>query len=300
MRVVAVFSGGGAKAIAHVGAWRAIHEAGGQVTHIVATSMGAVIGAALAAGVTPDEVAIAARSLSRKDVAPLDAASLLKGVFASHILRAEGLRRTVARFVAMARFSDLKIPLTVTATDLDSGELVLFGALGQDVPLQDALYASCALPLYYPPARLDGRRLADGGLRAVLPLAPAQRIPADLVVAVHVGPGFDERLPPSAATGRGGLRVLYRLLPPPLVRAHGEAERIMMAAQAERAIAEWPRDAPKLVVVRPVAEREATFAVQEMDRYLEAGYREAKRALGDTLDAQTARETPRRRDAEWI
>jgi len=271
MRVVAVFSGGGAKAIAHVGAWRAIHEAGGQVTHIVATSMGAVIGAALAAGATPDEVAVAARSLSRKDVAPLAAASLLKGVFASHILKAEGLRRTVARFVAATRFSDLKIPLTVTATDLDSGELVLFGALGQDVPLHDALYASCALPLYYPPARLDGRRLADGGLRAVLPLAPARRIPADLVVAVHVGPGFDERVPPFTA--------LYRLLPPPLVRAHGEAERIMMAAQAERAIAEWPRDAAKLVVVRPVAEREATFAVQEMDRYLRAGYDATQRAL---------------------
>jgi len=273
MRVVAVFSGGGAKAIAHVGAWKAIREAGGEVTHIVATSMGAVIGAALAAGVTPDEVAIAARSLSRKDVAPLDAASLLKGVFASHILKAEGLQRTVARFVPAQSFAQLMIPLTVTATDLDSGELVLFGALGQDVPLQDALYASCALPLYYPPARLDGRRLADGGLRAVLPLAPAQRIPADLVVAIHVGPGFDERIPPSTA--------LYRLLPPPLVRAHGEAERIMMAAQAERAIAEWPRDAAKLVVVRPVAEREATFAVQEMDRYLEAGFTATKRALGD-------------------
>jgi len=279
--VVAVFSGGGAKAIAHVGAWKAIWEAGGELTHIVATSMGAVIGAALAAGATPDEVAIAARSLSRKDVAPLDAASLLKGVFASHILKAEGLRRTVARFVPAQSFAQLKIPLTVTATDLDSGELVLFGALGQDVPLHDALYASCALPLYYPPARLDGRRLADGGLRAVLPLDPARRIPADLVVAVHVGPGFDERVPPST--------VLYRLLPPPLVRAHGEAERIMMAAQAEKAIAEWPRDAAKLVVVRPVAEREATFAVREMDRYMQAGYRETKRALGDTLDAETLR-----------
>ena len=273
VRVVAVLSGGGAKAIAHVGAWKAIREAGGELTHIVATSMGAVIGAALAAGATADEVAMAARSLSRKDVAPLDAASLLKGVFASHILKAEGLQRTVARFVPAQSFAQLMIPLTVTATDLDSGELVLFGALGQDVPLQDALYASCALPLYYPPARLDGRRLADGGLRAVLPLAPAQRIPADLVVAIHVGPGFDERIPPSTA--------LYRLLPPPLVRAHGEAERIMMAAQAERAIAEWPRDAAKLVVVRPVAEREATFAVQEMDRYLEAGFTATKRALGD-------------------
>jgi len=279
VRVVAVFSGGGAKSIAHVGAWKAIREAGAEVTHIVATSMGAVIGAALAAGATPDEVAMAARSLSRKDVAPLDAASLLKGVFASHILRAVGLRRTVARFVPAQAFAQLKIPLTVTATDLDSGELVLFGALGQDVPLQDALYASCALPLYYPPARVDGRRLADGGLRAVLPLEPARRIPADVVVAihvVHVGPGFDEVLPPSR-----------RSPVPALVRAHGEAERIMMAAQAEKAVAEWPRDAAKLVVVRPVAEREATFAVQEMDRYMQAGYRETKRALADTLDAET-------------
>src|SRR2546426_11578762 len=66
---------------------------------------------------------------------------------------------------------------------------------------------------------------------------------------------------------------------PALIRAHGEAERIMMAAQAEQAIAEWPRDAAKLVVVRPVAEREATFAVQEMDRYLRAGYDATKRAL---------------------
>src|SRR3989475_1427609 len=279
MRVVAVFSGGGAKCLAHVGAFQAMQQAGLTPGAIVATSLGAVIGAALAAGATPDEVAIAARSLSRKDVAPLDVASLLKGMFASHILKAEGLRRTVGRFVAATRFSDLKIALTVTATDLDSGDLVLFGGLGQDVPLHEALYASCALPLYYPPARLDGRRLADGGLRAVLPLAPAQRIPADLVVAVHVGPGFDETLPPSAATGGESFRALYRLLPPPLVRAHGEAERIMMAAQAERAIAEWPRDAAKLVVVRPVAEREATFAVQEMDRYLRAGYDATKRAL---------------------
>jgi len=266
--VVAVLGGGGAKAIAHVGAFQAMQQAGLTPGAIVATSMGAVIGAALAAGATADEVAIAARSLSRKDVAPLDAASLLKGVFASHILKAEGLRRTVARFVPAQAFAQLKIPLTVTATDLDSGELVLFGALGQDVPLHDALYASCALPLYYPPARLDGRRLADGGLRAVLPLEPARRLPADLVVAVHVGPGFDEVLPASR-----------RSPVPALVRAHGEAERIMMAAQAEQAIAEWPRDAAKLVVVRPVAEREATFAVQEMDRYLRAGYDATKRAL---------------------
>ena len=64
-----------------------------------------------------------------------------------------------------------------------------------------------------------------------------------------------------------------------MIRAHGEAIRVMMAAQVERQIADWPPQAAKLVVVRPVAEREATFAVAAAGRYLEAGYRATKQAL---------------------
>ncbi len=277
MRVVAVFGGGGAKSLAHAGAWRALTEAGLTPEGLVGTSMGAVIGAAFAAGVTYQALVDTALSLHGRDVAALDVWSLAKGVFARSILKPEPLRRTIARLVPVARFADLKTPLTITATDLDSGELVLFGALGQDAPLADALYASCALPLYFPPQEIDGRRLGDGGLRAVLPLDIARRIPSDLVVAVDVGPGFDE--PPADR----------KAAVPALVRAHGEAIRVMMAAQTERAIAEWPKDGPRLVVVRAVAEREATFAVDQTEKYLDAGYRETKRALGDTLDAQTLR-----------
>ena len=68
------------------------------------------------------------------------------------------------------RFSDLLHPLTVTAVDLDSGQLVRLGAGGEDALLQDALYAACALPLWFPPRIIRGRRLADGGLRGPLPL----------------------------------------------------------------------------------------------------------------------------------
>ena len=278
-RVVAVFGGGGAKSLACLGAWKALTEAGLTPSHLVGTSMGAVIAAACASGATYDEIVIAARSLSQRDVARVDPLALLKGAFASHLLKPAGLRRAIERFVPATRFDQLRIPLTITATDLDSGELVLFGdvraqhaaPLHDAVPLHDALYASCALPLYFPPATIDGRRLADGGLRAVLALEVARSIPADLVVAVHVGPGFDEPPPPPST-------VLPRL-PPPLIRAHGEAIRIMMAAQTERAIADWPKDAPKLVVVRAVAEREATFAVGAGERYLEAGYSKTRAAL---------------------
>jgi len=273
VRVVGVFGGGGAKSLACAGAWKALAEASLTPSHLVGTSMGAVIAAAFASGASYDEVVIAARSLSRRDVAPLDPIALLKGAFAGSILKAQGPRRAIERLVPATRFEQLKSPLTITATDLDSGELLLFGTGGRsDLPLHDALYASCALPLYFPPLSLDGRRLADGGLRAVLGLEPASKIPADLVVAIHVGPGFDEPAPTSRAPV------------PALVRAHGEAIRVMMAAQVERQIADWPKDAPPLVLVRPIAEREATFAVASGDRYLQAGYAATKRALADRLD----------------
>jgi hypothetical protein len=53
----------------------------------------------------------------------------------------------------------------------------------------------------------------------------------------------------------------------------------MMAAQAESAIRDWPKDAAKLVLVRPVKEREATFAVQNVRRYINAGYEATKKSL---------------------
>jgi len=273
VRVVAVFGGGGAKAAAHIGAQRALIEAGLAPFHFVGTSFGAVIGAAFAAGATPESLAAAFTGGSREKIAPIDLVSIIKGVYADHLIKSGPLRSLIARIVPARRFDEFKVPVSVVVTDLGSGELVVFGAGGRgDVRVQEALYATCALPLYYEPAEIAGRRYADGGLRAVLPLEPAARIPADVVVAVHVGPGFDEQPPlPSPVPSR-------RL--PPLIRAHGESERIMMAAQVQHAIAEWPKSAPELVLVRAVKEKEATFAVENVNRYIEAGYQETKAALG--------------------
>ena len=273
-KVVLVLSGGGAKAIAHAGAFHALEQADLVPSHIVATSMGSVIGAALASGTPFDEVRQRAMGLRQKDIAPFDPKLLVLGLFARSLFPAMGLRRAIARIVPNARYEALRIPLTVTAVDVDSGELVLLGrGGGSDIELGDALYASCALPLYFPPLEANGRRLADGGLRAVLPLEAARALvpDADLFVAVDVGPGFDER----AAVGNGA-----RPRIPNVVRTHGEALRIMMADQTQRVIAEWPKDGPRLVYVRAVAEGEATFAVDRVQEHVEMGYQATKKALG--------------------
>ncbi len=158
-------------------------------------------------------------------------------------------------------FSDLELPLTVTATDLDSGELVLFGADGEDAPLVDVLYASAALPVYYPSTVINGRRLGDGGIRAVLPLEVAAKAPCDLVIAIDVGPGFEER-------GGAAPRV------PPLMRAHGDAVGILMAGATQATLDWWRRTdgLPKLLYLRPKVEGGVTFEVEKIRDYESRGY----------------------------
>src|SRR2546426_1061423 len=89
--------------------------------------MGAVVGAAFAAGSTYQRFVEMVRSLGPKDVAALDRFALVKGVFAANIFKPAPLQKSIARLVPATRFAQLEIPLTVTATDVDSGELVLFG-----------------------------------------------------------------------------------------------------------------------------------------------------------------------------
>src|SRR5438477_12606273 len=89
--------------------------------------MGAVVGAALGAGVPFDQVRRRAMGVRRKDVAPFDPLVLLMGLFARSLFPASALRTAIARIAPQTRFEYLRIPLTVTATDLDSGELLLLG-----------------------------------------------------------------------------------------------------------------------------------------------------------------------------
>lgn len=263
-----VLSGGGAKTAAHLGACRALREAGFEPAWYVGTSMGAVIAAGLACGVGNDELLermaeVGARGIVRDPLAPV------AGLFLRSLLKPGPLRSAIERLVPARRFADLTVPLTVTAVDLDTGELVLFGAGAQTAPLVDVLCASCALPMYYPPVVINGRRFGDGGLRCVVPLEPAAELDVELVLAVDVGPGFDLPVPAEAA----------RM--PAMVRAHDDAVGILMAANSESQLALWRADPSRrpLVYVRPRTERNATFKVDRVREYANEGRRATREAL---------------------
>jgi NTE family protein len=267
-RVVVLLSGGGAKAAAHVGALRALAEAGLAPAHIVGTSMGAVIGACFAAGLAPDDILgrieqVGPKGIVRAPWAPFG------GLWLRSLLKGEPLREAIGQLLPARSFEELATPLTVTAVDLDSGNLVLFGAAGEPALLLDALWASCALPVFYPPVLLGGRRLVDGGLRGVVPFAAAAGLAADLVVAVDVGPGLDEAEAPAAAR--------Y----PALIGLHNDTTGILMAALTMAELARWRAEPgrPELLYVRPRVERAATFRVDRARDYADDGYRAAAAVL---------------------
>ena len=275
--ITVVLSGGGAKTAAHVGAARAIGEAELVPLRYVATSMGAVVAAALASGTDREGLLERLAEAGRAGVV-WDPLALVRGLFARSLLRATPFRRAVEQLVPARRFADLAVPITVSVVDLDTGELLLFGEGGEDAPLVDVLCASCALPVYFPAGKLADRRCGDGGLRGPLPLDVAARLARETVVAVDVGPGFDrgeagreadaqDDRPPEAA--------------PPVVRAHDDSVGILMANATAAQVTLWRADAgrPPLVYMRPRVERNATFRVDRVLRYAEDGYRATRDAL---------------------
>lgn len=269
-RVVLVLSGGGMKAMAQVGVLRALGEAGLAPAEVVATSAGAFVGALIAGGMPYERIVPLVCGIRRADVAVLNRAALLvRGLGAGSVLKPEPLRSLLARSLPVNDFARLALPLRVATVDVATGESVVFGSGGRtDCTVAEAVYASMALPLYFPPAVIQGRRYADGGLRAVLPLELAAGAPADVVVAVDVGPVF--AAPPPWAQPA-----------PALLAAHDRSAAILMADQRARVVAAWRDDPrrPPLVVVEPAVDPHATFAFDRTVDFIEAGYRAAHAAI---------------------
>lgn len=267
-RVVLVLSGGGAKTAAHLGAARALYQAGIRPIHIIGTSMGAVIAAALATGEDPASILGRFTAVKRSDILVSERLQLFRGIWARALLKSEPFREHIQRLIPAKTFAELAIPCTVTATEVQTGREVAFGAGGEDAPLHDALLGACALPPYFAGVRVNGRDFYDGGLSAVVPLRQAEGIDCDFVIAIHVGPGFDEQGTPVQ-------------VPPPLLAATDAAIGWLMAGTAELLRERWELNPgrPPLIWLRPISDRAATFAMDRIPEYAEAGFLSMQQAL---------------------
>jgi len=203
-----VLAGGGARGYAHVGALHCLERMGFVPSGLVGVSMGAVVAATYASrsdwyeallGVPLDAWAapglghgsrdVRARALRQVWSRARTAWSMVTGWGAPDSV-AEGARKTLRSLIGSGRLEDGRIPVTVCATDLVSGDRVELSS-GPAVP---AVYASSALAGIFPPAALGGRLLVDGAYTDVAPVDVARGMGAPVVLAVdpsqgaHTGP----------------------------------------------------------------------------------------------------------------
>lgn len=183
-KIALVLSGGAARGIAHLGVLKVLKDHNIPVDLVVGTSIGSLVGAVYAADLDLNEAFKQASAFTWRDFVDLTYKGL--GLFPG-----KRMRRTIDLVVGNLKFSDLKTPLIITTTDLESGECVLL----QSGLLAEAIRASCAIPGIFSPIEIEGRLLFDGSVLENLPISTARQAGADLVIAVDVGYYFRKRRP---------------------------------------------------------------------------------------------------------
>jgi len=260
-----VLGGGGLKGMAHIGAWKALAEEGLVPSGIVGTSIGALIGALAASGMPPDEMRRRALAIGRTDIVRVNRRAVwINGVRQPSVFRGDVLRDCFEGLLPPEGWDALSMPVLINAVDLGSGETVWLGTSERiDVSLVDAVYASAALPVFYPPFEVDGLALVDGGVADTLAFQKAFASGAPRVVAVDVG---TDGPADSAEVLAGGM-----------VAIHQRVVGIMTMHRRAARVAAW--NGPPLLRVRPNLTGYGTFDFEHVEYFLDEGYRAMKEAL---------------------
>ena len=264
-RTVLVLGGGGMKGMAHIGVWKALEEAGVWPDAIIGTSIGALIGACLAGGMGWRDLAEVARKLRKEDIIEINRRAVwLGGVRQPAVFEGDQFQSYVRRTLPVSEFSELSRPLRINTVSLVTGTEVWFGTGARtDAPLAEAVYASCALPIYFPPARIGGDVLVDGGVLDVLPVKEAAAWGAERIIAVDVG---SEMLPPTEGYFDRGMIAIH--------------DRVLnLNLQRQRADCLERYEGPPMVYIRPKIGHLHGFDFDRTQFFLEEGYLAAREAL---------------------
>lgn len=167
-----VLSGGGMRGFAHLGVISALYDAGIKPDIISGTSAGAIVGAFIAGGKTPEEILN----------------MLKKGGFFKYtklhlpidgLLKLDGLKEVIQKKIKAANIEDLEMPLFISVSNLNKG-IVEYKNSG---PLGEIVLASSSIPILFSPVTLNGDVYADGGLLDNIPIAPIKNDCEKIIVS---------------------------------------------------------------------------------------------------------------------
>ena len=176
-RLGLALGGGAARGFAHVGVIAVLEEAGLRPQLVVGTSAGSLVAAMYASGKTPGQLQQTALNMEEVAITDWMLPLVARGMF-----RGEALARYVNELVAGRLIEDMSMPLGIVATDLNSGQAMLF----QRGDTGTAVRASSAVPAVFLPVKISGREYVDGGLVSPVPVRQARQMGADFVIAVDI------------------------------------------------------------------------------------------------------------------
>ncbi len=263
-RIGLVLGGGGLKGFAHIGVLEVLHAAGIAPVLMAGSSIGSLIASAYALGTPVSRMRERALSLRRKDLFRVNAGGFARGFLKSpSFYNAEPLRALIAGVIPDRRFDQLSFPLLVNTVDLEGGMQVVWGAPGfRTASIRDAVYASCALPGFFPPGAVSGRVCVDGGTVDNMPVSAAM-LGVDLLIAVDVGNSEVEHESDITMQGVGSIFM--------------RAATLMMRTLQGWPLSHW--SGPPLVLIRPHVSRFGWFNFEKIPMLISAGAQAAEEAL---------------------
>ena len=279
VRIGLCLSSGGARGLAHIGAIQVLEEEGIPIAAISGASMGAYIGALWAAGFNGAQLEELAREIKdrRTLIRLLDP---LVPPFEG-LIRGDKVRKHLEKSLKGVTFENLRTPMLIVATDLDTLGPVVFDKGN----VAAAVHASSAIPGICAPVRLNGRRYTDGGASEPLPVSLLrQRFGVDRTIAVSVVPTpldieqcRDCDFENGPAPTRNPFVKLWRKIN---LMAYGNVidtfRRSLFAAQIQ-VTAKEALNAD--VVLHPFFCEAAWYDYENFDRYIKAGRDAARAAL---------------------
>lgn len=177
---------GGSRGVAHIGFIKALEENGIRADYVAGCSMGAVVGACYANGMSALDMKAAAMNLKAGDIIDVSLAFITR----LSILQSKKVSKLVTSLLGDTQIEDLQIPFKCVATDITNGQVRVFDH-GSAV---QAVLASSAIPCVFRPVQYDGGIFVDGGCLCRVPVGTVKEMGADVVVAVDVLKNTQEKV----------------------------------------------------------------------------------------------------------
>lgn len=173
-----VLGADGAKAAAQIGFLQALKENNIKIDCVAGASSGAIIGGAMAGGMTPEEMWDALRKIKAYHIL-----TCIPNPFRSGLFHTKKVKKLIRGYWKGKQMHELDMEFCCASTDLESGELVVFDT-SSNVDMAEAVMSSCCVPGIFEAEKINGRQYIDGGLKARLPIDAIRRFNPDVIVAL--------------------------------------------------------------------------------------------------------------------